>query len=399
MKLYWIPLIIFLLINIIIDYFIFSKIKKSEHWPHWISKAHAAVSVLLYAALGFVMASRIDKVNNDIMVLDMYLLWAFFGLNVAEWISLLIYSLSWLKPLKTGVKRFIRAAAVASGVFIIFLELWGTFFTPYTVEVKQVTIEFSNLPKEFDGYRILQFSDLHLGTYGSDTTFVSKCVTLMNSQHPDIMCFTGDLVSRRSSEAYPFVKTLSRLHAQDGILSIRGNHDDKGYFSWRNAALQEKDFNNLKTIEESMGWNLLYRDHAIVKRGTAQLVFIGVPFQGRRRSSPYGHVEKSYPNYNDSTFKILLQHNPSQWKERYQKVAHFDLTLAGHTHALQLMFNFLGHSCSPAWLVCHEWGGLYHDKRNGKDEYLYTNIGLGEVGIPARVGATPEITVITLKRK
>lgn len=399
MKIYWIPLFFFLLVNIAIDCFTFGRLKKSKHWPKWVSKAHVLLSALLYAALVFVVASGIDRASDNVVMLDMYLLWAFFGLNVAKWITLLVYSLSWLKILKNGVKRFVRAAAIATGVIFVFLEVWGTFFTPHDVEVKEVSMEFDNLPQEFDGYRILHFSDLHLGTYGTDTAFVSKCVTLMNAQHPDVMCFTGDLVNRHSGEAYPFVKTLSRLHAKDGILSIRGNHDENGYFSWPGATAQEEDFNNLIAIEESMGWKLLYKSHTVVKRDTARLVFIGVPCLTRNHHAKYGHVEEAYPNFHDGNFKILLQHNPCQWKELYRKVAHFDLMLAGHTHAFQVAFNFFGHSWSPAWLMCREWGGLYHERRNGMDEYLYTNTGLGEVGIPARMGATPEITVITLKKK
>ena len=93
------------------------------------------------------------------------------------------------------------------------------------------------------------------------------------------------------------------------------------------------------------------------------------------------------------TFNIMLQHNPQMWRDKLVGKKNIDVMLSGHTHAFQIIIPFFGHQLSPARLVYREWGGLYNE--NG--QHLYINTGLGMVGIPARVGATPEITVITLK--
>lgn len=397
MKLQWLPLIAFVLVNLLVDLFIYRKLAKSKHWHRHAKWWHATVATMLTAMLATVLLSGVKSTSNSMLVTDMYLLWGYFALNSVKWISLAIYSLSWVKWLKQGTRRLVRITAMVVAMLLIAIETVGTFVTPFTFQVKEVTIASNNLPKAFDGYTIVLFSDLHLGFYGSDTTFVAQCVEQMNALSPDLMCFTGDLVSRKASEAAPFVATLGKLRARHGVLAVGGNHDT-GYYTWATPTQARQDMKQLKQLQEQMGWTMLDAGHIVLKQGGDSIVVVGVPYQDKKNFTPTGYLDKAYPHYRDNSFKILLQHNPEQWQEQYGKLAHIDLMLSGHTHAMQMVFSILGRDFSPASLKCKWWGGLYHEKRQGKDQYLYTNTGLGQVGIPARLGATPEITYITLKR-
>lgn len=116
---------------------------------------------------------------------------------------------------------------------------------------------------------------------------------------------------------------------------------------------------------------------------------------GRASIPTYGDLGKAYPDVNDSRFKLLLTHNPKHWESIVSKQSNIDLTLSGHTHAMQMMLSAAGIKLSPSVWKYQHWQGLSNE--DGK--MLYVNIGTGEVGIPMRIGATPEITVFTLKRK
>ncbi|MDY5966299.1 MAG: metallophosphoesterase, partial [Sodaliphilus sp.] len=327
--------------------------------------------------------------------LAMWLLLVFYGIQAPKFISLLIYSLSWLKWLRRGAKRFVRCAAVAIFVLLIFHGVWGTFVTPFTLEVKHVTIESPRLPDAFDGYRIVQFSDSHVGTYGTDTAFVSEYVDSINAQGADMICFTGDLVNRHSKEVEPFVSVLSRLHAPDGVISVLGNHDYKAYFPWASEQEWRADSLNLLEKQRQMGWTVCDDSTFTRHRGADSIVVVGLhSFRPPHWKIP-AYLREVYPQIaNPHIYKIVLQHVPYVW-DNYTDTAHIDLMLSGHTHAMQLMFSFFGVEISPARLISPYWRGEYH---NG-DESLYVNTGVGEVGVPMRIGVKPEITVITLKKK
>ncbi len=254
--------------------------------------------------------------------------------------------------------------------------------------------EFADLPEDFDGYKIVQFSDFHVGTYGSDTAFVSEVVDVMNGLGADAIFFTGDIVNRRTGELTPFVKPLSRLHAPDGVYSILGNHDYGDYCTWESDADKAENLEEMKSLQKEMGWELLNNSTVYLREGADSIALVGVENWGEPPFKAYGDLDKAYPNQSDSVFKILLTHNPMHWVERISgnDTVNIDLALSGHTHAMQMQIG----GWSPSKWRYPTWGGLYGDESGAHK--LYVNIGLGTVAIPARIGATPEITLITLKR-
>lgn len=287
-------------------------------------------------------------------------------------------------------------AAIVIGTLLTLTCWWGAFINRFNININRVDIEIANLPEAFNGYTIAQISDLHTGTFGSDTTFTAKLVDEINALHPNLIVFTGDIVNRRSDELPPHVKPLSRLQAPDGVFSILGNHDYGDYSDWRTPEDKLQNRNLLLNLQKEMGWQLLLDSHHIIYKGTDSLAIIGVENIGDHPFPHYGSLSKALPAHKGNAPWILLSHNPAHWQmeviAKPENEMPIDLTLAGHTHAMQIEVA----GKSPAALRYKRWGGLYTNLPTDTRK-LYVNIGTGTVGIPMRIGATPEITLITLR--
>ena len=210
-----------------------------------------------------------------------------------------------------------------------------------------------------------------------------------------MICFTGDLVSRETCEALPYRDLLASLHATDGVFSVLGNHDYDDYVTWDDERAKLADRKALCDLQTAAGWRLLNNDHAVIKRGDDQIVIIGTENYGDHIGDKRGNITSAYSGARDGNFKIELQHNPYAWRANTLTNSNVDLMLAGHTHAWQFMIELGNWRWSPAAFRYPEWGGAY----NEGNRWLYVNIGTGMVGPPMRIGATPEITLITLKKK
>lgn len=286
--------------------------------------------------------------------------------------------------------------SVAGGVIALaaFLAMWwGALVNRFRIDVKETDVTFSRLPASFNGLRILQISDLHVGTYGEDDSFIRRLVSEINALHPDVVMFTGDIVNRHSSELIPFMDALSGIDAPYGVYSILGNHDYGDYSDWPSEEAKSADLEQLCRMQSDMGWKLLRNRTEYLRRGSDSLAIVGVENIGDPPFRIYGSLASAYPATGDSVSKILLSHNPAHWTDSIagREDVNIALTLSGHTHAMQIEVCGI----SPASLRYPAWGGLYRD-RSGSHA-LYVNIGAGTVGMPMRLGATPEITLLTLK--
>ena len=216
--------------------------------------------------------------------------------------------------------------------------------------------------------------------------------------------FTGDIVNRKTDEILPFVNILKRLKAPLGVYSVMGNHDYGDYTDWPHEQAHAADTRQLRAIQTGMGWNLLCNTHKFIYSAQGDsIAMIGVENWGEPPFKQYGDLKKAYPTANkigDNNFKILLSHNPMHWHNEVREYTDIDLTLSGHTHAMQVLIGGIGTGFTPSSWRYPEWGGLYtHKGADGAIRNLYVNIGCGEVAIPARIGASPEITLITLHSK
>ena len=254
-------------------------------------------------------------------------------------------------------------------------------------EVKQVEYRSDRLPKAFDGYRIVQISDIHIGSWAGQPEVMERLVKLVNEQQPDLIVFTGDLVNQQSHELDGFQTILSKLHAPDGVYSVLGNHDYGTYYRWKNQQQEVANLQYLKDQQKEMGWKLLNNEHDILYHRGDSIALIGVENDGEPPFSQYADLPRAIQG-TEGMFRILLSHNPTHWRREVLPDTDIDLMLAGHTHAMQMIL--FGHSLSS--LMYPEWSGMYLEGERG----LYVNIGIGYVGLPFRFGAWPEVTVLTL---
>ncbi len=263
-----------------------------------------------------------------------------------------------------------------------FIEGWKR------LELKHITFTSPDLPPYFDGYRLVQITDFHLGSFPPGNDFVQKVVDATNNEEPDMILFTGDLVNNQASEVEPYLKTLGQLHAQDGIYSIWGNHDYCEYGNNHSIGALKRNRRMLYGYQESLGWHQLMNEHHVVSHGMASIAVIGVENPGQPPFTNRSNLKKAMKGVDPDMFKILLSHDPHHWRREVvgKKI---QLTLAGHTHAGQLKIG----KWTPARMAFKEWGGAY---RIG-EQMLYVSSGIGG-SFPFRLGAWPELTVVTLKR-
>ena len=257
-------------------------------------------------------------------------------------------------------------------------------------QVKEVTFISPDLPDGFDGYRILQLSDIHSGSWKGNADAIQEAVDISNRQQADLIVFTGDLVNSRASELPEFMPALSQLKAKDGVYSITGNHDYGTYVHWDSDADREANFRKLIEEEKRMGWDVLMNENRILHRGNDSIALVGVENSGNPPFPDKADMPKAMKG-TEGMFKVLLSHDPTHWRRTVLPDTDIQLMLAGHTHDMQIsVFGF-----SASQFIYPEHRGLYLEGGRG----LYVNIGLGYVLFPFRLGAWPEITVITLKQE
>ena len=289
--------------------------------------------------------------------------------------------------------RWPRTPFICTGLTLavvsIVMIIYGSFIGRTQFDVKEVTYSSSKLPSSFDGYRIVQLSDIHIGSWQGNASAIQNLVNLVNEQHPDLIAFTGDLVNHRAIELNDFQHILAGLKAKDGVYSILGNHDSGPYFRWKNKQEQDDNLSDLQQRQAAMGWKLLNNSHTILIQGNDSIALIGVENEGEPPFSQYADLPKAMQG-TEGMFQILLSHNPTHWRREVLPESDIDLMLAGHTHAMQLKLG----NYSPSSYIYPEWSGMYLEGTRG----LYVNVGIGYVGLPFRFGAWPEITVLTLRR-
>lgn len=256
--------------------------------------------------------------------------------------------------------------------------------------VSEQTLEFDTLPETFDGYRIVHISDIHSRSFRHRVRALERAVAKINALEPDLVAFTGDLITIGPEELDRTASALSHIRGKDGVVSILGNHDYCTHTGGAIGAPDEVAMKELVRREWELGWNLLLNENCTVRRGPDSLCIVGVENWSTARFFPStGDLGKASEG-TEGSFRILLTHDPTHW-EAEAIDAGFPLTLSGHTHAAQTSF----FGWSPSRFAFKHYRGLY---RHGA-QCLYVNIGLGETAYPARIGAMPEITLITLRAR
>lgn len=300
--------------------------------------------------------------------------------------SLILRGINNISGLKIPHATISALPALAMLGYILFGAIKGK----ENFKVREVTFTSANLPEEFDGYRVMQLSDIHSGSWKGNPKALKKAIDLCNKQNADLALFTGDLVNSRSDELLEFTEIFSELKAKDGVYSVLGNHDYGTYVKWNSEADRIANIDSLIARENRMGWRMLNNNHTIIRRGNDSIAVIGVENSGRPPFPDYARLKEASAD-TEGMFQVLMSHDPTHWRRQVLPESDIELTLSGHTHDMQI--TFFGLSVSS--FIYPEHNGMYMEGERG----LYVNIGLGHVLFPMRLGAWPEITVITLKKK
>lgn len=284
-------------------------------------------------------------------------------------------------------------ASLALALAVVLALAYGYRFGRWNLRIKEVEYHNDKLPAAFQGFRIVHISDLHLCTFDDKPEKLQKFIDAVNAQNPDLVCFTGDLVTIGKEEAQPYTKVLRSLSARHGVVSVFGNHD---FLIYNRAYASEKE--RLDAVEElsryereELGWTLL-RDSSkvITASDSSSLTIVGVDNknctgQGFKTINS-GDLFKAMKGMEG--FTILLSHDPGHWDAEILPQTDIPLTLSGHTHAAQ--FSLFGWNPS-SWMFKRTYG-----RYDEQGQTIYVNPGLG-CTLPFRIGARPEVTVITLK--
>lgn len=291
------------------------------------------------------------------------------------------------------VSQVMNGIGIMVVVVMMCIITYGIFFGWKRLTVNEVTLTFDDLPEAFDGYRIVQLSDLHVGTFEADPELITKIIDMTNAQNADMICFTGDIVNTTPEELNPFMKEFRRLHAKDGVFSVMGNHDYCMYRHYSKPTDRIAVIKDLQQREKAFGWDLLLNENRIIHRNGDSMMLAGVENSSRPPFPDYGNLKRALATTKgssaDAPFTILLSHDPTHWRREVLPESKVQLQLSGHTHSTQ--FKLFG--WSPASLTYKEYAGLYAEG----NRKLFVCTGTGG-NLAFRFGVWPEIVVITLKK-
>ena len=286
----------------------------------------------------------------------------------------------------TSRRRFLRTATTAVGTVPFIGGFYGLVFGRLDVEVTRQRIHLGRLPRGFEGFRIVQLSDIHIGPFMTASE-IRHVVDIAQGLRGDLIALSGDYVTWDPTTQAAAVKALSGLRAPFGVFGCLGNHE-----AWAGVA------DSITQLFSGQGVRILRKQNATLRAGGDELNLIGVDFQSNR---PMGarhegvvrrHLVGAESLVRRDTANILLSQNPNTF-DRAAELG-IGLSLAGHTHGGQVALEFISPQIAPGRLVTPYVAGWF-GKPGGQ---LYVNRGIGTIGPPIRWGAPPEITVFELAR-
>jgi len=381
------------------------------HWRFGLQGGLIALAVALFAAfldplLGHAL-SRASFGKTLVTASRLWLITSLFALVAVESVG----AIEWMTNaaarlrLRSGAtalefdpsrRTFFQYAACLAGSLPFLAATYGFASTRLRYTIHRVDVPIANLPKELDGLRIAQLSDIHIGDYMTPDE-IARAVEMANDLGPDLSVVTGDFVSMVGDPLDACITELSRLRAPLGVWGCNGNHEIY-------AGVEDE----ADRLFHKKGMRLLRGRNAVIEHNGAAFNLLGVDYQrdhmvsGERPGPMLEEIEhlirRDMPN-------VLLSHNPNSFHRAAE--LGIELSLAGHTHGGQVKFEIVDHSVNPARLITPFVAGLYHlpmanghaPTTNGSQKAaLYVNRGLGTIGFPVRLGVPPEITLLTLRR-
>ena len=310
-------------------------------------------------------------------------------------ISFISSSLNKSENIIPNRRKFVSQIALISGSIPFVGLIFGMIYGKYNYRVFKYEMDFDDLPKSFDGFKITHISDIHSGSL-DNIEKVKYGIDLINQQKSDVILFTGDLVNNKSNELEKWKDIFKLMEAPLGKFSILGNHDYGDYYDWKSKDEKINDFKKFMDYQENMGFKLLMNESIYLEKNEEKIAILGSENWGRGFKKE-GDLDKMISKINKDDFKILMTHDPSHWEEKVlNHKSRFQLTLSGHTHGMQFGIEIPGLiKWSPVKWRYKQWAGIY--KKDKK--ILNVNRGFGYLAYPGTLGIYPEISVITLRSR
>lgn len=384
--------IIGLLFIVLLDTALFFQLRQYLHskWKILLYWFHSLLFIAALIGFHFIISSQQGPevyfwVENIVGIIFLF--------YTPKLIFIIFRILGWIAGLVNKPARQIFQILAWSCTLLVFLIiLFSITLGRYNYKKETISVTFDHLPAAFDGYKIVQLSDMHLGSYGKNYKGISRLVKEVNELHPDIIVFTGDMVNNFATEMTPWIDLLSQLKAKDGKFAVTGNHDYGDYSAWPDSETKQANLEQFFKNMETTGFRMLNNENIPLSVNHDTIYLAGVENWGKPPFSRYGELSKTLKG-TEGHFVLLLSHNPSHWRAEIQKYD-VPLTLSGHTHAMQMGIKIGNYKWSPAQYLYPEYDGLYRHKH----QYLYVSRGQGYLGFPGRIGLRPVITEIILAK-
>ncbi|MCB0687928.1 MAG: metallophosphoesterase [Saprospiraceae bacterium] len=405
-------LIILLFLLVGIDYYAFQAVKISGvAWPKSFQLVFNALYIFssVYAYFYIISSAtnlvdwRVTKAGQYLRALVFIIFASKFVISLFLGVDDLRRAITWIvnqfsspKDFSLSRSRFLSQLGVLAGAIPMISLTYGMWRNPYRYQIHNHRVGINNLAKGLTGFRIVQISDIHSGTFTSKEP-LKNAIRIINDLKADIVLFTGDMVNNVAQEMKPYMDVFSGIEAKYGVYSVLGNHDYGDYHQWRSLEEKQANFRELIDIHDKLGWDLLRNEHRMLAVEAHKVAVIGVENSSASpRFQNYGDLKKAYQGTEEADLKLLLSHDPSHWDAEVQSFEDIALTFSGHTHGFQFGIEIPGWlKWSPSKYVYKQWAGLY----TTGTQHLYVNRGFGMLGYPGRVGILPEITCIDLYDK
>ena len=358
-------------------------------WLRWSAiTLFAVANILPYIAVAMMWLGNMPTIVPMMWLLTIYTLLSLSRL--ALYAGILV--------IKNRYAKWIVGVTLCTIVATVLLV--GVVHTRKQLTVRSAEIVSERLPQSFDGYRIAFFSDLHIGSLTSAHEMCERLVAEINSLDADLVVFGGDLINARYDELSLELSTILRnLKARDGVVAVLGNHDTGVYVRDTVALPIEENTRMLIERIETMGWRVVDDESELLTRAGDTITLTGVGFSREllehRHSANVADSLDLRPIYSGlpcDKFNVTVSHMPQLWR-KIRALGYGDLVLSGHVHAMQMKGRIGSCEFSPAQLMYGEWSGCYVEKNS----HLYITDGVGSVGFHLRIGAPPEITLLTLR--
>jgi hypothetical protein len=298
-----------------------------------------------------------------------------------------------IRKKRGGHIRWLTEAGIIYSALIFLIIGYGSLFGRFNFRTEEVTVRIKELKPSLDGLKIAQLSDMHLSSFYKKSQRLEEVMETVGSYNPDLIVNTGDFITLGSREYDRFDTLLIKYRALYGNYAIIGNHDMGTYLPDRLTGEKRATLARMIKLISNSGYHLLNDENEIIDIRGAKVALIGVKTEGSHPGIIHGDLKKAAMGTDSADLKILLCHDPNQWEADVTGKTDIQLSLAGHTHGMQIGIVTRKFRWSPAKWFYPQWNGLYSEG----EQRLYVNRGLGVLGVPFRIWMPPEITIITLR--